>query len=109
MSGGGKEAGESGDGFFSRLLVSQKRQVRSMVDDVARIRGMMPLLMKHRNGGNWTRKEKAQLLLQLRRFSRVSPVLILLLLPGSVLLLPVYAWLLDRRMKKRKTVVSQRQ
>lgn len=97
-----EEAGGTGNGLLVRLLLSQKRQVRNVVDDVARIRGMMPLLMKHRNGGHWTRKEKAQLLVQLRLLSRVSPLLLLLLLPGSVFLLPAYAWLLDRRLKRRR-------
>ena len=62
----------------------------------------MPLLMKNRNGGVWTRREKAELLQQLRILSRVSPYLLLLLLPGSALLLPAYAWWLDRRRKPRR-------
>ena len=61
----------------------------------------MPLLMKHRNGGSWTAEERAELLMQLRILSRVSPTLLLLLLPGSALLLPVYAWWLDRRREVR--------
>jgi len=59
--------------------------------------------MKHRNGGTWTAEERAQLLVQLRVLSRVSPYLLFLLLPGSALLLPGYAWWLDRRRKPRIT------
>jgi len=43
------------------------------------------------------------LLAQLRVLSRVSPYLLFLLLPGSALLLPGYAWWLDRRRKPRAT------
>lgn len=89
------------DGVILRLLSSQKRQAREFVADVLRMRGLMPLLMKHRNGGTWTRAERAELIVQLRILSRVSPYLLFLLLPGSALLLPAYAWWLDRRRKPR--------
>ena len=89
------------DGVITRLLASQKRQAREFVADVLRMRGLMPLFMKHRNGGTWTRTEKTELIVQLRILSRVSPYLLFLLLPGSALLLPAYAWWLDRRRKPR--------
>ncbi|SBT04281.1 conserved hypothetical protein [Candidatus Propionivibrio aalborgensis] len=85
----------------SRMLASQKRQARGFVADVVRMRGLMPLLMKNRNGDKWTANEKSELLDQLRVLSRVSPYLLFLLLPGSALLLPVYAWWLDRRRVRR--------
>lgn len=88
-------------GLISRFVASQKRQAKDFIVDVLSMRGLMPLLMKHRNGGSWTLDEKAQLLAQLRVLSRVSPYLLLLLLPGSALLLPGYAWWLDRRRKPR--------
>ena len=99
----GDKAEEVGEGLVARLMTSQKRQARDFVSDVVRMRGLMPLLMKHRNGGRWTVEEKAELLLQLRILSRVSPTLLLLLLPGSALLLPAYAWWLDRRRRPRRT------
>ena len=86
---------------IARLIASQKRQAREFIADVVQMRGLMPLLMKSRNGGAWTAGEKAELLRQLRILSRVSPYLLFLLLPGSALLLPVYAWWLDRRRKAR--------
>ena len=94
---------ESDDGVVSRMVASQKRQASVFVADVVRMRGLMPLLMKHRNGGSWTHQEKAELLVQLRILSRISPYLLFLLLPGSALLLPVYAWWLDRRRNVRVT------
>jgi hypothetical protein len=94
---------ELSNSLISRLMASQKRQAREFVVDLIRMRGLMPLLMKHRNGGTWTSEEKTQLLAQLRVLSRVSPYLLFLLLPGSALLLPGYAWWLDRRRKPRIT------
>ncbi|MEI7612524.1 MAG: hypothetical protein WCK63_06425 [Betaproteobacteria bacterium] len=85
------------DGVFSRMIATQKKEAREFVADLLRMRGLMPLLMKHRNGGSWSTEEKAELLNQLRILSRVSPYLLFLLLPGSALLLPAYAWWLDRR------------
>jgi len=99
MASEDKSAGT--DGMVSRLVNSQKRQARVFVADVVRMRGLMPLLMKHRNGGSWTPHEKAELLVQLRILSRISPYLLFLLLPGSALLLPVYAWWLDHRRNRR--------
>jgi hypothetical protein len=92
---------ELSNGLISRFVASQKRQAKDFIVDVFSMRGLMPLLMKHRNGGTWTLEEKAQLLAQLRVLSRVSPYLLLLLLPGSALLLPGYAWWLDRRRRPR--------
>jgi len=86
-----------------RIFAAQKSQAREFVADLVRMRGLMPLLMKHRNGGCWSNEEKAELLRQLRILSRISPYLLFLLLPGSALLLPGYAWWLDRRRKARPT------
>lgn len=101
------DAEEAADGFVARLLGSQKRQANDLLADLVRMRGLMPLLMKHRNGGSWTRQEKAELLMQLRILSRVSPALLFLLLPGSALLLPVYAWWLDRRRRPRTMSIDK--
>lgn len=93
-------------GAISRFAASQKRQARDAVADIVRMRHLMPLLMKNRNGGEWTVEEKAELLAQMRALSRVSPYLLLLLLPGSALLLPIYARWLDGRRKPRVEVAA---
>jgi hypothetical protein len=98
---GSEEQPDIESGAFSRIVSSQRRQAREFVADMVRVRGLMPLLMKHRNGGHWTAAEKAELVAQLRVLSRVSPYLLFLLLPGSALLLPAYAWWLDRRRRPR--------
>lgn len=75
-----------------------------MLTELLAMRGLMPLLMKTRNGGHWSAEERKELLAHLRRLSHLSPYLLLLLLPGSALLLPLYAWWLDRRRNRRRTV-----
>jgi len=92
------------EGVVARLVSSQKSQARDFLADLVRMRGLMPLLMKNRNGGVWTPREKLELIAQLRILSRVSPYLLFLLIPGSALLLPIYAWWLDRRRKARLVV-----
>lgn len=88
-------------GHWSRLLGSQRREGRRVLRELLLVRGLLPLLMKHRNGGVWSDEERTELLDQLRRLSRLSPYLMLLLLPGSALFLPLYAWWLDRRRGRR--------
>lgn len=83
--------------WWRQLLSSQRREVRRIITELLAMRGLMPLLMKTRNGGNWTEEERRELLAHLRRLTHLSPYLLFLLLPGSALLLPLYAWWLDRR------------
>lgn len=87
--------------WWRQMLSSQRREVRRVLTELMATRGMMPLLMKVRNGEQWTPAEREELLGHLRRMAHLSPYLIVLLLPGSVILLPAYAWWLDRRRLKR--------
>lgn len=86
---------------MQQLLTAQKREARQVLQEVLQMRGLMPLLMKPRNGAAWSREERAELLQHLRHLSRLSPYLLMLLLPGSALFLPAYAWWLDRRRQRR--------
>lgn len=87
--------------WWRQLLLSQRREARRIITELLAMRGLMPLLMKTRNGGSWSAQERLELLAHLRRFSHLSPYLLFLLLPGSALLLPLYAWWLDRRRLRR--------
>lgn len=88
-------------GWWRQVVSSQRREAQRILAELLATRGIMPLLMKARNGEGWTVAEKEELLAHLRRMAHLSPYLIGLLLPGSVLLLPIYAWWLDRRRLKR--------
>ena len=71
-------------------------------DELALVRGLLPLLMKHRNGEKWTAEERTALLRDLRALSNLSPYLIPLLLPGGIFMLPLVACWIDRRNNERK-------
>lgn len=88
-------------GWWQQMLSTQRREARRVLVELMATRGMMPLLMKARNGGHWTPAEKEEILGHLRRMASLSPYLIALVMPGSVLLLPAYAWWLDRRRLNR--------
>ncbi len=82
---------------FARLSALQNRQRADLLADVTEIRGLMPLLMKQRNGLHWTSQDRRLIRKQMRSLARLSPYAAVLLLPGGLLLLPLFAWWLDRR------------
>lgn len=88
-------------GWWQQVLSSQRRETRRVLAELLATRGMMPLLMKARNGGQWTPAERDELFGHLRRMAHLSPYLIALAMPGSILFLPAYAWWLDRRRLRR--------
>jgi hypothetical protein len=83
------------------MLEAQKRERRLLVVEFSQIKGLMPLLMKRRNGGRWTRDERNALQDQMQALAHLSPYLLVLALPGSFIALPVLAWWLDRRRHRR--------
>lgn len=83
------------------MLAAQQRERARLTAELAGIRGLMPLLMKRRNGQQWTRHERAELMARLRALGHVSPYLVVIVLPGSFIALPVLAWWLDRRRIQR--------
>lgn len=87
-----------------KVLDAQRREQAILLAELAKVRGLMPLLMKHRNGDSWSRDERRELHEQLRAMAHLSPYLFILMLPGSFVLLPVYAWWLDRRRHHRNSV-----
>jgi hypothetical protein len=82
---------------FRAIGAVTAREKDHLVSDILQVRGLMPLLMKPRNGLRWTPEDKAELAIHLRRLSRLSPYLVVGLLPGGFLMLPALAWWLDRR------------
>jgi hypothetical protein len=85
-----------------RLFTSCSLGRNAVLAEVLKIRGLMPLLMKRRNGARWTREERQLLRQQLRALIHCIPWLVILLLPGSALLIPLLAWWLDRRSHRRR-------
>ena len=85
-----------------------EREKRHLLQEILQVRGLMPLLMKQRNRGKWTLEDRAELRAHLRRLSDLSPYLVVLALPGSVLLLPALAWWLDRRRNRSRAARAPR-
>ncbi len=88
--------------LFSAVRRLQEREKSRIRDEIAQIPGLMALLMKPRNGLKWTRAERAELRTQLRRLSRLSLYLATAALPFTSLTLPLVAWWLDRRQRRRE-------
>ena len=78
---------------------SQRLYIRN---ELSQARDIIPILMKRRNGEQWTKEERAKLVRDLRALSNLGPYLIPLLMPGGVLMLPLLAWWIDRRRKGRE-------
>lgn len=78
-----------------------EREKARIREEIAQIPGLMTLLMKPRNGQRWTKTERQELRIQLRRLSRLSIYLVMAALPFTMFTLPFVAWWLDRRTKKR--------
>jgi hypothetical protein len=83
------------------MLEAQQRERQQITRELAKVKGLMPLLMKRRNGGSWTVDERHELIEQLHALAHLSPYMFVLAMPGSVLLLPALAWWLDRRRQNR--------
>lgn len=92
---------------FDWLWLLQHRERTRLSEEMMQMRGLMPLLMKQRNGYRWSEDDRKKIRLRLRRLMLLSPYLILFLLPGGLLALPILAWWLDRRRQRRIAEVKR--
>lgn len=88
--------------FQSVSNLTQREKLR-LLAEMQQTRGLMPILMKPRNGQRWTPEERAELRGHIGRLSRLSPYLVLVVMPGGFFMLPVFAWWLDRRRLRVRT------
>ncbi len=88
--------------FVRNLRELADRERRRLLAEVVQVQGLMPLLMKPRNGQRWTRDDRVAIRAHLRRLASTGPYLIALLLPAAPLTLPLLAWWLDRRRIRRQ-------
>ena len=79
------------------------RERQFLQSEMMQVKGLMPLLMKPRNKQRWTPEDKAELSVHLKRLSRLSPYLVIVVMPGGFFLLPALAWWLDRRRNRSRT------
>ena len=87
---------------FKRMWELQEREKKHILSEVLQVKGLMPLLMKPRNKQKWTVEDRGELRQHMQRISRLSPYLVVIVLPGSFMLLPALAWWLDRRRNRAK-------
>lgn len=75
--------------------------------ELSQVRGLIPILMKRRNGEQWSKEDRAILLRDLRALSNLSPYLIPILMPGGILMFPFVAWWMDTRRKGRESAATR--
>lgn len=78
------------------------RERRFLLSEMTQISGLMPILMRRRNKQKWTPQEMAEIRAHLKRISRLSPYLVIIVMPGGFAILPVLAWWLDRRRNRTR-------
>ena len=84
-----------------RVFAFADRERKYVLDEMAQVKGLMPLLMKRRNRARWTPEDLAEIRAKLNRLGGLSWYLAVLLLPGGFVALPAVAWWLDRRRERR--------
>ncbi len=82
------------------LWAIQSRERVRLWDEMTEMRGLLPLLMKQRNGYRWTELDRKRIKVHLRKLVELSPYLVLFVAPGGFIVLPLLAWWLDRRRLK---------
>jgi len=85
-----------------RALELAERERKFLLAEMSQVRGLMPILMRRRNKQQWTPEELAEIRAHLRRISKLSPYLVIIVMPGGFAALPVLAWWLDRRRNRAR-------
>lgn len=91
---------------FQSVSNLTQREKQRLLAEMQQTRGLVPILMKPRNGQRWSPEERLELREHLGRLSRLSPYLVLVVMPGGFFMLPVFAWWLDRRRTRGRTPAS---
>lgn len=101
-------------GVVYALFALQNRERLRLWNEMNQMRGLVPLLMKQRNGYRWTELDRKRIKIQLRKLADLSPYLVLFIAPGGFLVLPILVWWLDRRQRQaqaeaKKEAISVKQ
>lgn len=89
-----------------RVLELADREKKYLLSEMVQVKGLMPLLMKPRNKMQWSIEDKAELKTHLTRLSKLSPYLVVVVMPGGFAMLPALAWWLDRRRNRAPRVAT---
>ena len=85
---------------FRTLGAVTAREKQYLLREILQVKGLMPLLMKPRNGASWTAEDRKALATHIRRLSQLSPYLVVVVMPGGFFMLPALSWWLDRRRRR---------
>jgi hypothetical protein len=83
--------------MLKKFYLVAERERKYLVAELSQVKGLMPLLMKRRNRMKWSSEDRRELSIHMRRLSRMSPYIAVIVLPGGFAMLPALAWWLDRR------------
>ncbi|MFC7288801.1 hypothetical protein ACFQPC_12185 [Herminiimonas glaciei] len=92
---------------YSLWAIQSRERVR-LWDEMTQMRGLLPLLMKQRNGYRWTELDRKRIKVHLHKLVELSPYMVLFVAPGGFIVLPVLAWWLDRRRLKHDEETAAR-
>jgi hypothetical protein len=85
-----------------RAFELAERERKFLLAEMSQVSGLMPILMRRRNKQNWTPEELDEIRAHLKRISKLSPYLVVIVMPGGFAALPVLAWWLDRRRNRNR-------
>ena len=85
-----------------RAFELAERERKFLLSEMSQVRGLMPILLRRRNKQQWTPEELAEIRAHLWRISKLSPYLVIIVMPGGFAVLPVLAWWLDRRRTRNR-------
>ena len=84
-----------------RAFELAERERKFVLSELVQVKGLMPVLMKRRNKQRWSPEDLAEIRAHLQRISKLSPYLVVIVMPGGFAMLPILAWWLDRRRNRR--------
>jgi hypothetical protein len=79
-----------------------ERERKALLSEMVQVKGLMPLLMKPRNKQKWSDADMKELRVHLNRLTKLSPYIVVFVMPGGFAMLPVLAWWLDRRRQRNR-------
>lgn len=79
-----------------------ERERKALLAEMVQVKGLLPLLMKRRNRQKWNAADLRELQVHLKRLSKLSPYVVVFVMPGGFAMLPVLAWWLDRRRQRNR-------
>ena len=79
------------------LWAMQTRERLRLWREMHEVSGLLPLLMKQRNGYRWSELDRRRIRVHVRKLVELSPYMVLFVAPGGFFMLPLLVWWLDRR------------